>query len=193
MLTPETLSKATGASLDDARKYYLHLEEGMHLYNIRTPMQRAAFIGTVDVESASLSSIEESFYYKDAVRLAGIFPRVFHGDPARAAPYVRNHDALGKLLYPDGFWGRGLIQLTWHDNYLAAGKALGFDYVNNPKLLLEPWHAAMTAAWYFFSHHCIEPAAVGDMDVVTERVNGPKKMHLAERKAAFRQCMDAGV
>jgi putative chitinase len=192
-MTPEKLSKATGASLEDASKYYLHLEEGMALFGIRTPMQRAALIATVDVESGNLSSVEESFYYKDAVRLAGIFPRVFHSDPARAAPYVRNHEKLGHLLYPDGFWGRGLIQLTWLDNYSMAGKALGFNYVNNPKLVTEPWHAAMTACWYFYAKHCVEPASIGDMDLVTERVNGPKKMHLAERKAAFRQCMDVSV
>ena len=43
---------------------------------------------------------------------------------------------MSKAYYP--FIGRGYVQLTWRDNYLKFGKALGLDLVNNPKLANVP-------------------------------------------------------
>jgi Chitinase class I len=34
------------------------------------------------------------------------------------------------------YYGRGLVQLTWYDNYKKAGDALGLDLVNQPDLML---------------------------------------------------------
>lgn len=45
-----------------------------------------------------------------------------------------------KAYYP--YVGMGYVQLTWKVNYEKAGKALGVDFVSNPKLLLEPKYAA---------------------------------------------------
>lgn len=36
------------------------------------------------------------------------------------------------------YYGRGLVQLTWYDNYLKFQKTLGIPLVNNPDLALEP-------------------------------------------------------
>jgi putative chitinase len=36
------------------------------------------------------------------------------------------------------YYGRGLVQLTWHFNYVAMGKILGIDLEKNPDLALEP-------------------------------------------------------
>ena len=41
--------------------------------------------------------------------------------------------------YP--FYGRGLVQLTWKENYEKFGKLLGIDLVNNPDLALDPEYA----------------------------------------------------
>lgn len=35
------------------------------------------------------------------------------------------------------YFGRGLVQLTWYDNYLKMGRALGIDLVRNPELALQ--------------------------------------------------------
>lgn len=45
-----------------------------------------------------------------------------------------------KKYYP--YVGMGYVQLTWLENYQKASKKLGVDFVANPKLLLDPKHAA---------------------------------------------------
>lgn len=185
----QTLARCTSATQSNAQKFAEAITEAMDRFEINTARRQAAFLATVAIESANLSKVEEDLYYKDAQRLANIYKRAFQGDAAKAAPYTRNPAALGKLLY-NGYWGRGLIQLTWVDNYISAGKSLGFDYVGSPNLLTTPQHAALTAAWYWHAHDCNDAADLLDMDLVTERVNGPAKMHLAERKAQYRIAME---
>ena len=57
-----------------------------------------------------------------------------------------------KKYYP--FFGRGYVQITWRENYVKAGKALGVDFVKNPALLLKPDYAApilivgMVEGWF---------------------------------------------
>ncbi|WP_343314413.1 glycoside hydrolase family 19 protein [Brucella sp. BE17] len=45
-----------------------------------------------------------------------------------------------KNYYP--FFGRGYVQITWRENYVKAGKALGADFVKKPELLLKAEYAA---------------------------------------------------
>ena len=44
--------------------------------------------------------------------------------------------------YP--WYGRGLVQVTWEDNYRKMGKELGVDFIVNPNLMLE-WEYALPA------------------------------------------------
>lgn len=188
-LTTDQIALYTKASPLDALRFTTHLNEAMSAYQIDNPQRVAAFLATVSIESARLSTTEESLYYKDAARLANIYPRVFK-KPADALPYVRNPHALSMLLY-SGFHGRGLIQLTWRKNYEAASEELGQDYVGLPDLVAQPYHAALTAAWYWATNGCNEAADEGDMDEVTRIVNGPRKMHLAERTALYESNIEA--
>lgn len=41
--------------------------------------------------------------------------------------------------YP--YYGRGLVQLTWLENYRKVGDFYGLDFVNNPDLVLDPQHS----------------------------------------------------
>lgn len=45
-----------------------------------------------------------------------------------------------KPYYP--YVGMGFVQLTWKANYQKASKALGVDFVANPRKLLEPRYSA---------------------------------------------------
>lgn len=180
----EQLAAATGATIANAQRFLKPLLAAMERFQINTPVRRAAFLATVSVESARLTTTEEGLYYRDAHRLARIYPRAFK-TPAEASKYVANPKELGQLLY-QGYWGRGLIQLTWKDNYKKAGDALGFDYVKNPDLVAQPVHAALTAAWYWQTNGCNEAADKEDMRAVTRLVNGPALMHLDDRIAQFK-------
>jgi putative chitinase len=63
----------------------------------------------------------------------------FKATDALARSYVRGRgykyaaEVNGQVYY-----GRGLVQLTWFENYRTMGKALGLDLVNNPDLALSP-------------------------------------------------------
>jgi len=187
ILTTQDLVRATRSSLSDAEKYVDHLNNAMARFEIDSPARVAAFLATVSVESNCLRSVKEDLFYRDATRLAQIYKRAFKS-PAEAAPYVANPRALGDLLYK-GYFGRGLIQLTWRENYQRASNDLGVDFVGNPDLVCTPQFAALTAAWFWAVAGCNEPADQGDMDTVTLRVNGPKKLHLAERTALAQEIM----
>lgn len=179
----QTLARCTSSTLENAWVYAQPLTAAMERFRIDTARRQAAFLATVAIESLNLSKVEEGLYYKDAARLAKIYPRAFKS-AADAEHFARNPQALGKLLY-QGYWGRGLIQLTWLDNYKKASDVLGFDYVNQPGLLLEPMHAALTAGWFWDQANCNGPADAGDMRGVTLRVNGKALMHLAERTEQY--------
>lgn len=49
------------------------------------------------------------------------------------------------------YHGRGLIMLSWIDNYSKAGKALGLGskFVDDPDLVKEDVYAVETAGWYW--------------------------------------------
>lgn len=184
-----TLAQCTGSTMADALRFEEPLTAAMERFSIdRYPRRQAAFLATISIESQKLTKVEEGLYYKDAARLASIYKRAFKS-ASEAQPYTRNPKALGDLLYK-GYWGRGLGQLTWEKNYRAAGNALGFDYLANPNLVLEPQHAALTAAWFWDANGCNVPADQGDMKGVTRIVNGPALMHLAERQAQYETALE---
>jgi putative chitinase len=186
MTAPE-IARACGALPADALLYGEALNEAMARYDINTKQRRAAFLATVAVESAYLSKVQEGLFYRDPARLVAIFPRAFKTVEA-AQPYTKNPHALSKLLY-EGYHGRGLIQLTWQKNYEAFGKAVGMDFVQTPDLLVNPKWAALSAGWFWKTNGCNELADRGDMDAITRVVNGPKKLHLAERVASYDKAM----
>ena len=189
LFSVEQLASATSAPYGNAKTYHQPLLDGMTRFNIDSLQRQAAFLATVSVESARLSSPEESLYYKDPDRLARIYPRAFK-NAAAAVPYARNPQGLSELLYKN-YHGRGLLGLTWRRNYERASEALGFDYVGNPALVATPKHAALTAAWFWHDAKCNDPADKGDMTEVTRRVNGPALMHLAERQEQYEIALKA--
>lgn len=183
MISIDELKAATGASELDALKYHGPINLALDRFEINTPQRIAAFLATISVESARLSAVEEGLYYSNPERLASIFKRVF-ADAKQAEGFTKNPKALSKILY-NGFHGRGLIQLTHEANYKACGDDLGVDFVASPELLATPEFAALSAGWFWKKNGCNEAADAGDMDKVTRIVNGPAKLHLAERKHQY--------
>jgi putative chitinase len=183
-LTPDLLQLCTGSSDYDARTYCEHVQMAMDRFSIDDTERAAAFLATVAIESNRLSAVEESLYYKDPARLKAIYPRKFKNmELSRIAElYCRNHAALSELLY-GGYHGRGLIQLTWEENYRLAQEALGYPYQAEPDLVKQPFHAALTSGWFWQTNGCNDVS--NDIDKVTRLVNGPKMMHAAERRLQY--------
>lgn len=63
--------------------------------------------------------------------------------------------ALAPCAAGQQYYGRGPIQLSWNYNYQAAGKALGFDGINNPDIVASNATLSFeTAVWYWMTHTC---------------------------------------
>lgn len=86
----------------------------------------------------------------DLRKLAYILATVYHEtgrtmQPVEEGGKGRGYDYGKKLkrsrvpyTKPDKlYYGRGLVQLTWYENYAYMGKLLGLDLLNNPELLLQ--------------------------------------------------------
>lgn len=194
-LTPEILAEIAGSSRYNAELYFPHLEAEMSYWGITSQEQVAGFTCTITVESNRLQSVEESLYYKDPARIAALYMRVFDQNKNRkvdpqevelAKTYVRNHGALSELLYK-GYHGRGLIQLTWLENYQLASNELGYDYVSDPSLVCRPEHAAKTACWFWVTRGCNDVAH--DPTAFTRIVN-PALMHLKERTEIYHNALE---
>ena len=132
------------------------LNTAMSKYGIVTIARIAAFIAQVGHESCQLRDVREIW-----------------GPTAQQVGYEGRAD-LGNTVKGDGskYRGRGLIQITGRANYAACGEALGLDLINQPELLEQPQHAAMSAAWFWSTKGLNTLADKGEFVKITRRVNG---------------------
>ncbi|WP_233872546.1 glycoside hydrolase family 19 protein [Paraburkholderia adhaesiva] len=200
----ETFRRA--AALSDAltARWYAPVSDAMREFGISTPARRAAFIAQIRHESGSFTQLVESFNYAPAA--LAIFSRV----PASLRAYLGRHpdektvpqarqQEIANLAYGgrygngdansgDGwrFRGRGLKQITFHDNYAACGRALGVDLLANPDLLAtDDVLAARSAGWYWSANGCNEAADAGDFAKTTRIINGPAMDQQAKRETYY--------
>jgi len=150
------------------------LNTAMDRYQINTRLRMAAFIAQVGHESGQ-------FRY---VRELGGDEYLSKYDTGTLA------DRLGNTPEADGdgqkYRGRGLIQITGHDNYLACSKALFGDdrLLRSPELLEQAEWACKSAAWFWNSRNLNALADSGDFNTITRRINGGLN-GLAERLAFY--------
>ena len=150
------------------------LSLAMDRYQINTRLRMAAFIAQVGHESGQFRYVRE-----------------LGGDE-----YLSKYDTgalakrLGNTPEADGdgqkYRGRGLIQITGHDNYLACSKALFGDdrLLRSPELLEQAEWACKSAAWFWNSRNLNALADSGDFNTITRRINGGLN-GLAERLAFY--------
>src|SRR3954451_14056125 len=131
-LTPEVLERL-GVPGEGARRFVPLLDVAMREFAITTPARARMFLAQLAHESDHLTAFEER---------------------ASGADYEGNR-ALGNTQPGDGvrFKGRGPIQLTGRNNYIAAGNALGLDLVGNPELAKQIEVGFRTAAWFWTSRN----------------------------------------
>jgi putative chitinase len=150
----------------------------MDKYQINTRLRMAAFIAQVGHESGQFRYVRE-----------------LGGDQ-----YLSKYDTgtlaarLGNTPQADGdgqkYRGRGLIQITGRDNYLACSKALFGDdrLLRTPELLEQAEWACKSAAWFWNSRSLNALADKGDFQGITRRVNGGLN-GLAEREAFYKAAL----
>ncbi|MNJ45804.1 Chitinase class I [compost metagenome] len=173
------------------------LNRAMARYKIDSPVRVAAFLAQVGHESGQLRNLVENLNYS-AEALVRTWPTRFTA--ASAAVCARQPEKIANIVYsgrmgntcPGDGWryrGRGLIQLTGRANYVAAGAGLALPLEDNPELLEQPEHAAMSAAWWWSTHGLNELADAGRFQDIGSVINTGKPGRVphgaAERKALY--------
>ena len=155
-------------------------------YEINTPQRIAAFIAQCSHESGGFTALKENLNYK-AATLRKIFPKYFPTD-TMAAEYAakpNKQEAIANLVYAnrmgngppesgDGYkyCGRGLIQLTGKNNYVAFADSLEISPEEASEYLSTFEGAAQSACWFWETNNLNQWADKGDIVTLTKRING---------------------
>ena len=152
-------------------------------FEINNALRVAHFMAQISVECAYGTRFEENLNYKSASRIKAVFPKYFRTLDAAAA-CVRSPAKLANIVYggrfgnrpntDDGFAfrGRGLLQLTFRDNYATIGAIAGVPIGAHPDLAVDPKYALLVAGGYWHHAHCNAAADTDVVEMVTKRVNG---------------------
>jgi len=151
-------------------------------YNINTPQRIAAFVAQCAHESANFTILQENLNYR-AATLSKVWPRLF--PPDVAAQYAGQPEKIANRAYAnrmgngdeasgDGYkyCGRGLIQLTGHDNYQSFADSLQMSIDDVPAYLATFEGAAQSACWFWETNNLNDVADRGDILTLTKKING---------------------
>lgn len=171
------------------------LDEALEKADVYTNRRIRHFLAQAMEETGALRGLVESTNYRDPVRLDQLFLNVQGVDHARRL-IAAGPEAIGNTIYAnkngnggvpsgDGFRyrGRGFLQVTGRANYRRIGALVGMPLEDDPDLLGQPGPAAQAAAAFWKARAINAPADADDVSAVTFLVNGPARLHLAERTA----------
>lgn len=133
------------------------LEKMMNIYNL-TSLELVHLLGQAHHESGGFKVAYENLNYSHKGLLI-TFKKYFNHDTANQ--YARHPDMIANRVYAnrmgngneasgDGwkYRGRGSLQLTGKNNYIAFGEYLGVDLLDNPDLVAEQYF--FDSAVYYF-------------------------------------------
>jgi putative chitinase len=161
-LTEAQLQRIMPNARRQAGVFVSALNAAMTNRKIDTPKRQAAFLAQVGHESGQLQYVRE----------------------LGSDQYLSKYDTgplaarLGNTPTADGdgqrYRGRGLIQVTGHDNYLRCSLALFGDerLLRTPELLELPQWAAESAAWFWSVNGLNVLADQEQFTTITRRING---------------------
>ncbi|HCT4642950.1 TPA: glycoside hydrolase family 19 protein [Escherichia coli] len=189
---------AAGISAELAARWFKPVSTAMAEFGITSADDQAMFIAQVGHESGGFSRIVENLNYSVDGLLA-TFGKYFDAESAqkygRTSEHPANQQAIANIVYAnrmgngypgsnDGwnYRGRGLIQITGHDNYRDCSAGLKTDLLLVPQLLEQDEYAAQSAAWFYVSKGCLK--RTGDIIAVTKIINGGTN-GLDDRKSRY--------
>lgn len=196
----EIVAEKMGAGI-----YAKFLDVACSKWEILDELSQSHFLGQISVESENFTDLTEDLNYRPS-RLLAVFPgrnglrtieqaaiicsRGYSGIAEAVYGPPWGAKALGNINPGDGarFPGRGLKQITGRRNVTEYSRVMYGDdrVVKNPNLLLEPFDAAMSAAWFFRASKAYNAALADNVELVTKRINGGQ-MALTARKLATAQ------
>ena len=153
-------------------------------YSINTSPRICMFLAQTMVESQNYTQYVENLNYTTAARLLAIYPTHFSG-LTDAQNYVGNPEMIANRVYAnrggngdeasgDGwsYRGRGLIQLTFKNNYTAFAQSQNMALEDVGAYMETPTGAAMVAGWFWDTNKLNELADADEFTKLSERING---------------------
>lgn len=202
MITVETLLKFAPKA-KDPEVQAKGLEAARLNSSVNTPRRLACFMGQIYVETNGFTVMVENLNYRDPARLDAIFSAV-KGTADAQALIAKGPEAIANRVYAnrlgngneasgDGwrYRGSGYKQLTGRSNYREIGKIVNVDLENHPEMARDLTGPAAAVAFAFWdARGCSALADAGDVEAITEKVNGPAKLGLTERRDATHHALD---
>ncbi|MFC3944461.1 glycoside hydrolase family 19 [Pseudomonas gingeri NCPPB 3146 = LMG 5327] len=181
-ITLEVLRAILPKSGDSAALFIAPLNEAMQRYAIDSPLRIAAFLAQVGYESEQLRILSENLDYS-AAQLMLLWKNRFNCKTANECAY--KPDMIANIAYASRYgnglantgdgWkyrGRGLIQLTFRDNYRDCDAELELGLIDNPGQLAEPSGAALSAGWFWKCNNLNHLADHRCFEEITQIING---------------------
>jgi putative chitinase len=177
--------------------WYPLLADILPKFEINTIQRVAAFLAQCAHESMDFTTLQENLNYK-AETLHRVWPRLFP-DEATCNHYAHNPELIANRAYGgrmgngpeasgDGFRyrGRGIVQITGHDNYKQCSRDLYQDdrLLEHPDWICTPEGALWSACWFWHRNNLNPLADQDDMLTMTKRINGGT-LGLDERTAHY--------
>ncbi len=201
-MNQQQFQKAAGLSSGLAARWFPHIDAAMKEFGITAPADQAMFIAQAGHESDGFTAVVENLNYTPAALVATFGKRITQQQAnalGRTTEHAARQDAIANLVYAGRFgnkasgdgWkyrARGLIGITFLDNYRTCGAALKLDLVASPELLEQEQHAARSAAWFYTSKGCMTYGA--DILRVTRIINGGLN-GIDDRKARYNKARAA--
>lgn len=181
LVTRELLCTVTTPELAD--KWVNAINETCEEFAIDSPYRIAGFVSNVAHESAGFKFVSENLNYSAASLMrvwSSRFPTL-----EIAQRYAMQPEKIANRAYADRMgngdeasgdgWkyrGRGLIQLTGKNNYVAYSLACDNEALQKPDIVAEPKCAAESAGWFWNVNRLNQLADAQDIVGMCKRING---------------------
>jgi len=169
-------------------------------FAIDTPFRIAGFLSNVAHESAGFKFVKENLNYS-AASLMRVWPSRFPNLEV-AQRYAMQPEKIANRAYADRmgngdeasgdgakFLGRGLIQLTGKNNYVAYSLACDNEALQHPEIVEQPKYAAESAGWFWNVNRLNTLADAQDVGGMCRRINGGYN-GLDDRQMKYAKLMD---